>query len=279
MKLTVLIDNNTLIDRYFLGEPGVSYLIEADDKKILFDTGYSDAFIRNAQKTNINLLDVDHIVLSHAHLDHTWGLDPLIKLYTEAQIENLEHSEPDLIAHPLIFNSRTYPGIPEIGTLLSADKVSRIFRLRLSSEPLWLTENVVFLGEIPRIFDFEQDLPESKIIIDGKESDDELLDDTALAIKTKNGLVIVTGCSHSGICNIIEYAKEVCNEENIVDIIGGFHLLNPPETKIKGTVDYFQNLKATEVHACHCTDLESKIALSAVCNLKEVGCGLQLGYK
>ena len=279
MKLTVLVDNNTLIDRYFLGEPGVSYYIETDGKKILFDTGYSDAFIRNAQKMNIDLLNIDHIVLSHAHLDHTWGLDPLIRLYTEAQIEGLNHSEPDLIAHPLIFNSRTHSGLQEIGTLLSADKISRIFRLRLISEPLWITDNVVFLGEIPRIFDFEHDPLESKIIIDGKESDDELLDDTALAIKTENGLVIVTGCSHSGSCNIIEYAKEVCSEEKIVDIVGGFHLLNPPEIKMEGTADYFQNLNAKEVHACHCTDLKSKIALAGVCNLKEVGCGLQLEYK
>jgi 7,8-dihydropterin-6-yl-methyl-4-(beta-D-ribofuranosyl)aminobenzene 5'-phosphate synthase len=279
MKLTVLIDNNTLVDRYLLGEPGVSYLIEADDKKILFDTGYSDAFIRNAQKLNIDLLDIEHIVLSHSHLDHTWGLDPLIKMRTEARIECLDHSEPNLIAHPLIFNSRTYSGLQEIGMLLSAEKLSRIFKLQLSSEPLWITDNVVFLGEIPRRFDFEHDPLESKIIINGKEQNDEVLDDTALAIKTENGLVIVTGCSHSGICNIIEYAKKVCNEEKIVDIIGGFHLLNPPELKMRGTVEYFRNLNANEVHACHCTDLESKIALSRVCNLRETGCGLQLEYK
>jgi 7,8-dihydropterin-6-yl-methyl-4-(beta-D-ribofuranosyl)aminobenzene 5'-phosphate synthase len=279
MKLTVLIDNNTLIDRYLLGEPGVSYLIEADRKKILFDTGYSDAFILNARKMNIDLLDIDHIVLSHAHLDHTWGLDPLIKLYTEAQIEGLEHLDPDLIAHPLVFNSRTYSGVQEIGTLVSEEKIARIFKLRVSSEPLWITENVVFLGQIPRKFDFENDSPESKIIIDGKESDDELLDDTALAIKTQQGLVIVTGCSHSGICNMIEYAKKVCSDNRVIDVIGGFHLQTPPEKKMKGTVDYFRNLNAKEVHACHCTDLNSKIALAGVCNLKEVGCGLQLEYK
>jgi len=68
VKLTVLLDNNTFIDRYFLGEPGVSYFIEADGQKVLFDVGYSDAFIRNALKLNINLLDVDIIVLSHGHL-------------------------------------------------------------------------------------------------------------------------------------------------------------------------------------------------------------------
>ena len=72
MNLTILLDNNTFIDRYFLGEPGVSYLIEADGVKVLFDVGYSDAFIRNAHKLRLDLLDVDVVVLSHVHLDHTW---------------------------------------------------------------------------------------------------------------------------------------------------------------------------------------------------------------
>jgi 7,8-dihydropterin-6-yl-methyl-4-(beta-D-ribofuranosyl)aminobenzene 5'-phosphate synthase len=106
MKLTVLVDNNTLIDRYFYGEPGVSYFIEDEGNKILFDLGYSDVFIKNAQKLNIDLLNLDFVVLSHGHLDHTWGLDPLIRLYTEAIIENLNHKNPIIIAHPLTFYSK-----------------------------------------------------------------------------------------------------------------------------------------------------------------------------
>jgi 7,8-dihydropterin-6-yl-methyl-4-(beta-D-ribofuranosyl)aminobenzene 5'-phosphate synthase len=71
MKITVLVDNNTMIDRYFQGEPGVSYFIECDDKKYLFDTGYSDIFLRNATKMGINLLALDAVVISHGHNDHT----------------------------------------------------------------------------------------------------------------------------------------------------------------------------------------------------------------
>ncbi len=85
MKLTVLVDNNTLIDRYYIGEPGVSYYIEDDNIKILFDAGYSDVFIQNAQKMNVNLLDIDCVVLSHGHIDHSWGLVPLVRMYTEAK--------------------------------------------------------------------------------------------------------------------------------------------------------------------------------------------------
>ena len=73
MRLTVLVDNNTLIDRYLLGEPGVCYLIEVDDVRVLFDVGYSDIFLRNAQLLGVDLLQLDYLVLSHGHLDHTWG--------------------------------------------------------------------------------------------------------------------------------------------------------------------------------------------------------------
>lgn len=73
MKLTVLVDNNTLIDQYLLGEPAVNYYIEDEDEKILFDTGYSDVFIRNAEKLHINLADITKIVFSYGHNDHTGG--------------------------------------------------------------------------------------------------------------------------------------------------------------------------------------------------------------
>ena len=79
MKLTVLIDNNTLIDRYFFAEPGLSLLIEDHDTRVLFDTGYSDLFIQNAVKMGKDLSHLDYLAISHSHLDHTWGLDPFIR--------------------------------------------------------------------------------------------------------------------------------------------------------------------------------------------------------
>ncbi|MBU0462710.1 MAG: MBL fold metallo-hydrolase, partial [Proteobacteria bacterium] len=75
MQLTVLVDNNTIIDRYFLAEPGLSFLIEDENVSVLFDTGYSDIFIKNAQKMGKNLAHLDYIVFSHSHLDHTWGIE------------------------------------------------------------------------------------------------------------------------------------------------------------------------------------------------------------
>jgi 7,8-dihydropterin-6-yl-methyl-4-(beta-D-ribofuranosyl)aminobenzene 5'-phosphate synthase len=278
MKLTVLVDNNTLIDRYFYGEPGVSYFIEDEGKRILFDVGYSDVFIKNAQKMNINLLDVDFLVLSHGHIDHTWGLDPLIRLYTEAIIEEIDYKKPTLVAHPLTFLTKTLNGLEEIGSLISEEKLSKHFRIKLSKEPVWLTERLVFLGEIRRENDFEAKKPIGNIVKDDLELDDYLMDDSVLVHRSSGGLVIITGCSHAGICNIVEYAKKICEDDRIIDIVGGFHLLDPPGEQLQGTLKYMKELQPTEVHACHCTDLNSKIALSKVVNLKEVGVGLALEY-
>lgn len=278
MELTVLIDNNTLIDRYFLGEPGVSYLIQHKDKQILFDVGYSNAFIINAGKLNINLLDTDFVVLSHGHLDHTWGLDPLIKLFTEAHIEGLVHKKATLVAHPLVFNTKTVDGLNEAGSIISKDTLSQHFNLNLTDKPLWLTDNLVFLGEIERSNDFENKKPMGKVFFDNTFQDDFLLDDTALAYKGPAGLVMITGCSHSGICNIIEYAKKVCDENRIIEIIGGFHLMDPSTKQLNNTLKYLENLKPKALHACHCVDLASKIVLSNVAHLKEVDVGLSLHY-
>jgi len=278
MKLTVLIDNNTLIDRYFLGEPGVSYLIEDGERKVLFDVGYSDAFITNAKKLKADLLDIDFVVLSHGHLDHTWGLMPLIQLFTEAAIEHHPARRPTLVAHPLVFSTRADEGVAQIGSVFSEDKLARHFDLRVSRMPVPLTERLLFLGEIERTVAFEGNTAVGRIIESDGERDDFMADDSALVYRSPDGLVIITGCSHAGICNIVEYATKVCQEARVLDIIGGFHLLNPPAAQMQGTLDYMKALNPDVVHACHCTDLNAKIALSRVVNLAEVGVGLTLEY-
>lgn len=278
MKLTVLLDNNTLIDRYFLGEPGVSYFIEADGKKILFDVGYSNAFLLNAQKLSIDLLDIDFVVLSHGHLDHTWGLLPLVQFYTEQIIEGKNRNKSTLITHPSTFLSKSFGDLAEIGSLFSEEKLSGFFNLKFSRKPVHLTERLVFLGEIERTSEFEAKEPIGKLKENEIEKDDFLFDDSALVYKSPEGLIIITGCSHSGICNILEQAKRTCSDDRVVDIIGGFHLLNPSEEQLQGTLEYFKLLNPRAVHACHCTDLKSKIALSKVANLEEVGVGLTIEY-
>lgn len=276
MKLTVLVDNNTLIDRYFLAEPGLSFLIEDGDTVVLFDTGYSDIFLKNAWKIGLSLTNIDYLVLSHGHLDHTWGLEPLIKYFTELTIEKINHSKPVLVAHPQIFTSVAAEGFAEFGTLMSKEKLAKHFQMNLTEDPLDLNERLVFLGQIPRLNNFESVITFGRK--DGEETDDIVIEDSALVYKAQQGLVIMTGCSHSGICNIIEYAKEVCSENRILDVIGGFHLLNPSKEQLKGTLTYFKGLHPNCIHACHCTDLQSKIALSTVVDIQEIGVGATVAY-
>lgn len=278
MQLTVLVDNNTLIDRYFLGEPGVSYLIREGSRQVLFDVGYSDAFIINARKMNLDVLQSDFVVLSHGHLDHTGGLEPLRKLHEEAHAASVSMKRPKLIAHPDAFLPKSIEGARDIGCTISPSRLRAHFDVHLTAEPLWLTERLVFLGEIERTHDFENREPVGEVHTGQGPTPDFMWDDTALAYRGEGGLVIITGCSHCGICNIVDYAKKVCGQDKIIDVIGGFHLLKPNPCQLDGTLEYVEKLRPGRLHACHCVDLDSKIALSKVSDLKEVGVGLSLEY-
>jgi 7,8-dihydropterin-6-yl-methyl-4-(beta-D-ribofuranosyl)aminobenzene 5'-phosphate synthase len=278
MQLTVLVDNNTLIDRYLLGEPGISLFIKDQETNVLFDLGYSNAFMTNAHKLGINLMDLDWVALSHGHLDHTWGLDPLIRGMTEAMIEKQPVRRPTLVAHPEVFATKTDLGLPEIGSLISENKLKRHMDIRLTRKPVWLTDRLVYLGEIPRIFPFEQ-ARLGEVEHDGILIPDELADDSSLAYVGAKGLVIISGCAHAGICNTVEYAKKVCKTKQIRDIIGGFHLQSPSASRMEQTTGYLAAQKIQSLHPCHCTDLGSKIALAAALPVQEVGSGLHLNYE
>jgi 7,8-dihydropterin-6-yl-methyl-4-(beta-D-ribofuranosyl)aminobenzene 5'-phosphate synthase len=278
MKLKVLVDNNTLIDRYFEGEPGVSYYIEDGDSRILFDVGYSDLFIKNGEKMGIDFFNLDYLVLSHSHLDHTWGLEPYVKRLTEEVMEGRSLPRAKLVAHPGVFNSRTFTGEDELGITMDQSRLEKFFEFNLSREALWLTDRLAFLGEIPRKNDFESQSPIGRVLIDGVYEDDYNIDDSALVYKSDEGLVIITGCSHAGICNIIEAARALTGEMKIRDVIGGFHLQNPSERVLNKTVSYFKDLGTEKIHPCHCTDLRSKIALAGVVELGEVGVAFEISY-
>lgn len=277
LSLTVLVDNATCIDRYFLAEPGFSVYIESGGKHILFDLGYSDIFLTNAGKMGIDLLNFDYVALSHGHIDHTGGLVPLMRQHMEAVIEERPHKKPAIIAHPHCFCPRPNPPLAPIGAPVDAAQLARQFPVKMSRAPLWLTDDLVFLGEIPD-YGGCRDTKKRTILLPEGEQPDPLKDDTALAYRSDTGLVIITGCSHSGIGSISRYAQEVCGEEKVRDVIGGFHLMGDNTTGILATVLELAGIKPANLHPCHCTSLAAKIALAKVSPVHEVGVGLSLEY-
>ena len=106
-----------------------------------------------------------------------------------------------------------------------------------------------------------------------KKKEDFMLDDSAIAVKTDKGLVIVTGCSHSGICNIIEYAKGICNENKIHAVIGGFHLKDSDEILIEKPIEFLRKEKIEKLCPCHCTGLNAIEKMKEESNVYDIAAG------
>ena len=235
MKLTVLVDNQASSN--CKAEHGLSFYIEYNNKKIVFDAGQTDIATINAHKLGIDLNQTDLIVLSHGHYDHGNGLKYFPK------------NKP-LLAHPDIFTKR-YKRINNqyIGLDLSETDIENSFKITRSSKPVKIEHQAWFMGEIPRITDFESISP--KYILENGETD-PIIDDTALTFNTNKGIVIITGCSHSGICNIVLKAKEFFPHNPIAAIVGGFHLSQIDE-RLEKTVKFFKQHHITKLYPSHCT--------------------------
>ena len=244
MKITVLVENSTRIDNYLLAEPALSLLIEADGRKILFDTGYSDIFLRNAKNLNIDLNNITDIVLSHGHDDHTGGLR-----YFSSETHNITFT-----AHPNIFDTKVdQNGIP-YGCPVTKNYIEENFILNLTAEPYYLSSNLLFLGEIEK-----------------NSSDDT--DDSALVYVMQDKLFIITGCSHSGIKNIINHAKKVTGIHKVYGILGGLHLIGAEEKDLNELGNFFSSEQIEYIAPCHCCDLKSKIILSQKNTIREICTG------
>lgn len=226
-------------------EHGLSILVEADEK-ILFDTGPSDVFLRNAEKLGITLDDVHTVVLSHGHWDHGNGLPWLYR----------SGSPRRLFCHPAAFEKKfrkrdgTY-----IGLSLSQAEVRQRFLLHTSEIPVQVTEKIVFLGEIPRNNDFEARKTE---FITEKHTEDFVPDDSGIAIRTSQGLIVVTGCGHSGICNTVDHAKKVTGEDRVIAVFGGFHLKSD-DLVTRKSVECLLRAGVKMAWPSHCTGLPALV--------------------
>ncbi len=258
MKLTVLTDNHA--GGQFLAEHGLSFLIEHDDTTILLDAGSSDVFLTNALKLGIKLEEVvDQIVLSHGHWDHGNGLQFM-------------QNKP-LLTHPsaCMERFRKTDNSP-IGIEICSEFIKKHFEVTLSKTPVKISENIFYLGEIPRLNDFES---KTTPFIDENGNDDFVPDDSALALIQNEELIIVSGCAHSGICNICEYAKEVTGINKIKTIIGGFHLKHN-NSQTKETIKYFKKQGIEKLMPSHCTELPALAAFYFEFKINQIKTGQQI---
>jgi len=257
IRITTLSENTAGIYG-FLGEWGLSILVESDEAKILFDTGQSVSTTHNAKLLGVDLSLVDRIVLSHGHFDHTGGLK-----YVLSQIDR----EIEVIAHPDIwqakYNARQgeeprYIGIPSSRRELE----SMGAKFRLTSEPVAISDSIMTSGEVPMVTDYEDIEPFLVVKENGNFRPDTFRDDQALIIKTPAGLVVILGCAHRGIINTLYHAQKISGVEKVDTVIGGCHLMNASEERIWQTLAALKELGVGRLGVCHCTGMAASAVMA-----------------
>jgi len=164
-----------------------------------------------------------------------------------------------LICHPDTFLKRLRKSNhTELGIKWNEDEIRSRFNLILSREAIQISEQIYFLGEIPRLTDFESKQTAFEKA-DGTE--DFVMDDSGLAIVTSKGLVVISGCAHSGICNMTAHAMKVTGIDNVHLVIGGFHLQNDDAVTQK-TIDWMKSKQLEQVVPSHCTSFSAQALIS-----------------
>ncbi|MBI9090228.1 MAG: MBL fold metallo-hydrolase [Desulfobacterium sp.] len=260
-RITILCENTAGGVRGITGEHGFAALIEKGDTKILLDTGQGMTLKPNADALGIDLESIDTIVLSHGHFDHTGGLPDV--LYPPRGVK--------IIAHPRVFDEKYaeidtprgkhqfFIGIKHRQAFLEAGLGARFI---FETEYKEIAPGIFFSGQVPRTTDFEH--PATDLLV--KEGDefktDPLLDDASLLIETAKGPVILTGCAHTGIVNVMNHFQKQSGHDAFHAVIGGTHLgFMEVGEQLDRSMDAFDQFKVDLIAVSHCTGNEA----AAIC--------------
>jgi 7,8-dihydropterin-6-yl-methyl-4-(beta-D-ribofuranosyl)aminobenzene 5'-phosphate synthase len=259
LKITIL---STMLADDGLGEWGFSALVDADGHKILFDTGARpNTVLENAKDLKIDLSDVQDVVLSHFHDDHTTGLMTLRREFMKKNPNALSRVH---VAKGIFLERRAKGGDPKGaigaenpmiamkkdfeatgGKFIEHDTFSEIF------PGVWLT------GPVPRVYP-EKNYPSTiEVKDDGKWIEDNVRDDQSLVFNTDRGLVLLAGCGHSGLINTLTYARKEIRPAPVDAAIGGFHLFNATNETLDWTADKLKEFQTAQLMGAHCTGIET----------------------
>jgi len=256
LRITTLSENTAAIGN-FLGEWGLSILVESDEANILFDTGQSISASHNAELLGTDLSRIDKIVLSHGHFDHTGGLKQLLGRMGK---------EIEIIAHPDIWQAKYAVGEGEeryIGIPFSRQELEDLgARFKLTAEPVRISEHIMTSGEISMVTDYEVIEPNLVVKEDGGYRPDSFRDDQALIITTEPGLVVVLGCAHRGIINTLYHAQHLTGVKAIDTVLGGCHLMNASEERVWLTIAALKELGVKRLGVSHCTGLPASVIMA-----------------
>ena len=241
-----------------VAEHGLSLLITVycGEKRhtILFDTGYSHIAVpHNLKRLKIDLKEIEAIVLSHGHMDHTGSLYSLLDTMPK-RVPLLVHPDAFLFPRYFVLDNGIRLEFPK--TLVREDLEDRKIEVLESKTPSLVADNTVIVtGEVERTTKFEKGLPNALMERDGKIVEDPISDDQAMVINLRGkGLVVVSGCSHAGIINTVLFAKKIAGVQKVHAVLGGFHLSGPPfEPIIEETIVELKKMTPEIIVPMHCT--------------------------
>jgi 7,8-dihydropterin-6-yl-methyl-4-(beta-D-ribofuranosyl)aminobenzene 5'-phosphate synthase len=241
-----------------IAEPGFSALVRVErngrERTLLFDTGVSPGgAAENMRRLGLSLQDVEVIVLSHGHWDHVTGMEGVAKA--------LGRTSLPVVIHPEFWSRRriTFPGLDpaELPATSRSALEGAGFDVVENRQPSFLLDDCVLItGEVDRTTEFETGFKGHEALRDGAwEPDPLILDDQALVLRVRDlGLLVLSGCGHSGIVNTVRYAQKLTGERKLAAVVGGFHLSGPMfESTIPPTVRAFDELMPAFLMPAHCT--------------------------
>jgi len=248
IRITTLVEN-TAAGRDILGEHGLSFWIETDTHRVLFDTGQtSDVLMHNAERLGIDLATADAIVLSHGHFDHTGGLDAVLG----------RAERPRLLLHPGALQRRFSRhgdgsmhdvGIPPH---LTAERLGDAANVLWTERETTIVPGLLVTGAIPRDTAYE-DTGGAFYLDEACTRPDPIDDDQAVFFETECATVIVLGCAHAGVINTVRHVKQITGDRPVHTIIGGMHLVHASAERMDRTVGALRDLNVKQISPTHCT--------------------------